>query len=227
VLDSCCLHDCNYYFSFSSLCCVLPSHQVAAQEGRLLFMTTNHIERLNNALIRPGRVDVRCFLGPATRQQARDLFVSFYRDLPHLLLQQQPQGSLAAAAGVAEDEVALLSSSTVTASSQGRAAESAAANLKKPSPADDGSKAAEQAQLQQQQQQQTGNKQPHAVRSASLSTSRAEAAVAAQEAAQREAVLVELAQKFAAQLPAEGGVSMAQLQGFLMTHRWAAAALRK
>ncbi len=28
---------------------------VAAQEGRLVFMTTNHIERLNEALIRPGR----------------------------------------------------------------------------------------------------------------------------------------------------------------------------
>ncbi|WIA09054.1 hypothetical protein OEZ85_008468 [Tetradesmus obliquus] len=54
---------------------------VAAQEGRLLFMTTNHIERLNDALIRPGRVDVRCFLGPATRQQARDLF-QFAAQLP-------------------------------------------------------------------------------------------------------------------------------------------------
>ncbi|WIA29129.1 hypothetical protein OEZ86_011640 [Tetradesmus obliquus] len=195
---------------------------VAAQEGRLLFMTTNHIERLNDALIRPGRVDVRCFLGPATRQQARDLFVSFYRDLPHLLL-RLPQ-DLAAAAVMAEDEVPLLAGS-----SQGMAgAQSAAAATNKPSPvaaAGDDSKAAaaDQAQLQQQ----PGHKQPHAVRSASLSTSRAEAAAAAQELAQREAVLVDLAQQFAAQLPAEGGVSMAQLQGFLMTHRkdpWAAVA---
>eukprot|EP00965_Chrysotila_dentata_P259588 6213608-Pleurochrysis_carterae.AAC.8 len=30
-----------------------------AQEGRLLFLTTNHVERLDPALIRPGRVDVR------------------------------------------------------------------------------------------------------------------------------------------------------------------------
>jgi chaperone BCS1 len=56
--------------------------QVAAQEGRLLFMTTNHIERLSSALIRPGRVDVRCYLGPATRAQAKQMFISFYRDLP-------------------------------------------------------------------------------------------------------------------------------------------------
>lgn len=31
----------------------------AAQEGRLLFMTTNHIEKLDSALIRPGRCDYR------------------------------------------------------------------------------------------------------------------------------------------------------------------------
>jgi chaperone BCS1 len=32
---------------------------VAAQEGRLLFLTTNHPERLDAALVRPGRVDRR------------------------------------------------------------------------------------------------------------------------------------------------------------------------
>lgn len=30
---------------------------VIAQEGRLLFCTTNHLERLPEALIRPGRID--------------------------------------------------------------------------------------------------------------------------------------------------------------------------
>ena len=49
-------------------------------------MTTNHIDRLSSALIRPGRVDMRLYFGPATRQQARDLFVSFYRDMPHVVL---------------------------------------------------------------------------------------------------------------------------------------------
>lgn len=32
---------------------------VAAQEGRIFFMTTNHIEKLDPALIRPGRCDVK------------------------------------------------------------------------------------------------------------------------------------------------------------------------
>lgn len=36
---------------------------------RLLFLTTNHIERLEPALIRPGRVDVREEIGYASTQQ--------------------------------------------------------------------------------------------------------------------------------------------------------------
>ncbi|KAK3826092.1 MAG: BCS1 N terminal-domain-containing protein [Benniella sp.] len=53
---------------------------VAAQEGRMLCLTTNHIERLDQALIRPGRVDVRVSFGKATQSQAKELFVKFY---PH------------------------------------------------------------------------------------------------------------------------------------------------
>lgn len=158
---------------------------VAAQEGRLLFMTTNHIERLNNALIRPGRVDVRCCLGPATRQQARDLFVSFYRDLPHLLLQPAAGSAVEAAAEASNKDIA------------------AALAVGTP-----------QQQWQQQRQQQLARSQSASRR-----------ADAATEAAARENVLQELATKFASQLPDQGGVSMAQLQGYLMTYRkdpWAA-----
>jgi mitochondrial chaperone BCS1 len=38
---------------------------VASQEGRVLIMTTNHITRLDKALIRPGRVDKKVELGLA------------------------------------------------------------------------------------------------------------------------------------------------------------------
>ncbi|KAI8824485.1 BCS1 N terminal-domain-containing protein [Fimicolochytrium jonesii] len=55
---------------------------VAAQEGRLLCMTTNHLEKLDPALIRPGRVDVRVWLDLATRFQIRELFVQFF---PHVV----------------------------------------------------------------------------------------------------------------------------------------------
>jgi SpoVK/Ycf46/Vps4 family AAA+-type ATPase len=77
---------------------LLAVFQVAAQEGRLLFMTTNHIDRLSGALIRPGRVDVRCFLGPASTEQAKQMFISFYRDLPMQLALRSSRTEAAAAA---------------------------------------------------------------------------------------------------------------------------------
>ena len=53
---------------------------VAATEGRLLFMTTNHLAHLDPALIRPGRVDYRLEFGPATPEQAERLFQRFFPD---------------------------------------------------------------------------------------------------------------------------------------------------
>jgi chaperone BCS1 len=46
-------------------------------------MTTNHYERLDPALIRPGRVDLKEFLGDAAPEQARRLFVRFYGRSEH------------------------------------------------------------------------------------------------------------------------------------------------
>ncbi|KAI9032894.1 mitochondrial chaperone BCS1 [Phycomyces nitens] len=54
---------------------------VAAQEGRILCMTTNHKEKLDPALIRPGRIDVRVHFENATQEQARELFTKFYPGL--------------------------------------------------------------------------------------------------------------------------------------------------
>jgi chaperone BCS1 len=42
--------------------------------GRLVFVTTNHVERLDPALIRPGRMDVRVHFTHATKWQAEWLF---------------------------------------------------------------------------------------------------------------------------------------------------------
>lgn len=52
---------------------------VASGESRIIFMTTNHLERLDPALIRPGRVDLICELGDAEPAQVRELLVRFYR----------------------------------------------------------------------------------------------------------------------------------------------------
>ncbi|CAE6498042.1 unnamed protein product [Rhizoctonia solani] len=51
---------------------------VQAPEGRLLFATTNHPERLDQALSRPGRMDVKIEYCHATQWQAEQLFRLFY-----------------------------------------------------------------------------------------------------------------------------------------------------
>ncbi|KAK0651827.1 BCS1 N terminal-domain-containing protein [Cercophora newfieldiana] len=51
---------------------------VASHEGRVLIMTTNKPESLDDALIRPGRVDMQVAFNNATRQQALELFVRMY-----------------------------------------------------------------------------------------------------------------------------------------------------
>jgi chaperone BCS1 len=51
---------------------------VASSEERIIFMTTNHLGRLDPALIRPGRVDVKQILDYATDSQITDMFVRFY-----------------------------------------------------------------------------------------------------------------------------------------------------
>eukprot|EP01117_Protostelium_nocturnum_P018568 TRINITY_DN7797_c0_g1_i1.p1 TRINITY_DN7797_c0_g1~~TRINITY_DN7797_c0_g1_i1.p1 ORF type:complete len:523 (-),score=103.71 TRINITY_DN7797_c0_g1_i1:60-1628(-) len=56
---------------------------VAATEGggRIIFMTTNHIEKLPPVLIRPGRVDVRECLDLATTAQLKGMFRKFFPPL--------------------------------------------------------------------------------------------------------------------------------------------------
>lgn len=47
---------------------------VASQEGRVLIMTTNHIEKLDRALIRPGRVDMIVKFGLADEDMTASIF---------------------------------------------------------------------------------------------------------------------------------------------------------
>ena len=51
---------------------------VASSEERIIFMTTNHYDRLDPALIRPGRVDIHEILDDAHGEQAERLFRKFY-----------------------------------------------------------------------------------------------------------------------------------------------------
>ena len=46
--------------------------------GVQFFMTTNHVEKLDAALLRPGRTDVRVYLGAATDWQKSQLYMRFF-----------------------------------------------------------------------------------------------------------------------------------------------------
>ena len=54
---------------------------LAAGEERIAFLTTNHIDRLDPALIRPGRVDMMVRIGEATQHQAAQMWDRFYGDV--------------------------------------------------------------------------------------------------------------------------------------------------
>ncbi|KZV88767.1 P-loop containing nucleoside triphosphate hydrolase protein [Exidia glandulosa HHB12029] len=51
---------------------------VWSEEGRLIFATTNNIEHLDPALLRPGRLDVKVRYETTTREQAARMFVKFF-----------------------------------------------------------------------------------------------------------------------------------------------------
>ncbi|KAG6882598.1 hypothetical protein C0992_011252 [Termitomyces sp. T32_za158] len=51
---------------------------VAAQEGRILFATTNKYDSLDPALCRPGRMDIHIEFKLASKYQAHELYQRFY-----------------------------------------------------------------------------------------------------------------------------------------------------
>ncbi|CAG8620823.1 7200_t:CDS:2, partial [Dentiscutata heterogama] len=57
---------------------------VAASEERIIFMTTNYVDRLQPALIRPGRVDFKEHLDVASDYQIRTMFLRFYENKTEL-----------------------------------------------------------------------------------------------------------------------------------------------
>lgn len=66
----------NVKISFTGLLNALDG--VASAEAITLFITANNTELLDEALIRPGRVDYRMHFGFATEYQAKTLFSRFY-----------------------------------------------------------------------------------------------------------------------------------------------------
>ncbi|TVY36826.1 putative mitochondrial chaperone [Lachnellula occidentalis] len=69
----------NGRISLSALLNILDG--VASQEGRVLIMTTNHIEKLDEALIRPGRVDMTIKFDLASREMITTIFRAIFATL--------------------------------------------------------------------------------------------------------------------------------------------------
>ncbi len=55
---------------------------VSSQEGRVLVMTTNHIEHLDKALIRPGRIDKKVYFKLADENISTQLFHTVFKQTP-------------------------------------------------------------------------------------------------------------------------------------------------
>ncbi len=51
-----------------------------APTGVLFVMTTNHVEKLDAALLRPGRIDYKLYLGEASSRQKTELYRKFFPD---------------------------------------------------------------------------------------------------------------------------------------------------
>lgn len=64
--------------SFSGLLNAIDG--VSSEEDYILFMTTNQIEKLDSALIRPGRIDMRQLIDYPDEEQIISFFRRFYQD---------------------------------------------------------------------------------------------------------------------------------------------------
>lgn len=73
----------DFAFKTLSLSAVLNALDgIDSGEGRIVIASTNHLDFLqfDEALLRPGRFDLFIKFKKATKQQAKDLFLQFYKD---------------------------------------------------------------------------------------------------------------------------------------------------
>ncbi|KAB8071098.1 BCS1 N terminal-domain-containing protein [Aspergillus leporis] len=81
---------------------------VAAQEGRVLIMTTNHPEHLDPALVRPGRVDYQIEFKLANRDLMMQMFQNLFRDAPPVIESHYEDSEIGALEAPRSEKVPLL-----------------------------------------------------------------------------------------------------------------------
>ncbi|EOB00197.1 Mitochondrial chaperone BCS1, partial [Anas platyrhynchos] len=67
---------------------------VASTEARIVFMTTNYVDRLDPALVRPGRVDLKQYVGHCSPRQLARMFLRFYPQQPPAAAERFAQRAL-------------------------------------------------------------------------------------------------------------------------------------
>jgi chaperone BCS1 len=67
-----------------------------APTGVLFVMTTNHVQKLDQALLRPGRIDYKLYMGKATDHQKMELFRRFFPEATELEAQDFIEASRSA-----------------------------------------------------------------------------------------------------------------------------------
>ena len=71
----------NYKLSFGAMINALDG--VTSGEGRIIVMTTNHIEAFSEAFLRPGRIDLMMEIKPVAEEEFRKYVFDFYgKELP-------------------------------------------------------------------------------------------------------------------------------------------------
>ncbi|KAJ6665513.1 hypothetical protein lerEdw1_003354 [Lerista edwardsae] len=78
---------------------------VASSEARIVFMTTNHVDRLDPALVRPGRVDLKQYVGYCSHWQLSHLFQRFYPDQPLAVAEQFAERALSVSRQISAAQV--------------------------------------------------------------------------------------------------------------------------
>jgi chaperone BCS1 len=73
--------------TFSGLLNALDGVAATEGGGRILFMTTNHIEKLPEALVRPGRVDIKEMIDTPTPPQIKLMFLRFFPEREDLAVE--------------------------------------------------------------------------------------------------------------------------------------------